>query len=225
MSKVETYINRMLFAVEILALSIYCFYFFADEGIDDNLRFLDDISREFKDESLKSTYMKEFGKAFPHKEKDGLVGTNWFSKILDFTFIPIFFLICFSVATFNFFSSSNSIDNIGRMKNATLSFIFALILLCILFINNFFYTDEVYIPDKDIYIFSSEVNSKIEKRLAKIKANKFVYIADNLFLFLIVCVHLIFALVVTSYVKEKGDELLINNSTKEKKAQALAPIN
>ena len=110
------------------------------------------------------------------------------------------------------------------MKYAILSFIFALILLCILFINNFFYTDEVYIPEKDIYIFGPEVNSKIGKRLAKIKVNKFVYIVDNLFLFLIVCIHLIFALVVTSDAKEKGDELLANYSTKEKKAEALVPI-
>lgn len=97
--------------------------------------------------------------------------------------------------------------------------------MVISFVNTFFYVDHVNVADKDIYIFEFSFNSKIKERLEMIKLAKVVYIAGDLFLFVIVCVHLIFTLILYSDAREKENEFLINSSNQAKKAQNLVPIN
>ena len=80
-------------------------------------------------------------------------------------------------------------------------------------------------PDKDIYIFGISFNSEIKKRIETIKLAKEFFIAGNLFLFIIVCIHLIFGLILYSDAKAEENEFLINSSNQAKKAQGLAPIN
>ena len=111
------------------------------------------------------------------------------------------------------------------MKPSLLLFIISLILIIISFINAFFYVDHVNMPEKDIYIFDFLFNLEIKERMETIKLAKDVYIAGNLFLFIIVCIHLIFTLILYSDAKDEENEFLINSSNQAKKAQGLAPIN
>ena len=179
------------------------------------------LGQNLGSKSFKSDYMKEFEKAFPYiDEEKGLVGNNWFSKTLDFCIIPI--LILNAIAGVNFNLIFRQLIN---LKTSLLSFTISLILMVISFVNTFFYVDHVNVADKDIYIFEFSFNSEIKERIEMIKLAKVVYIAGDLFLFVIVCVHLIFTLILYSDAKEKENEFLINYSNQAKKAQGLAPIN
>ena len=111
------------------------------------------------------------------------------------------------------------------MKRCPILIIFVLILLIISFINTFFYLDQVYMPEKDIYIFDYGFNSTIKKRLATIKLAKTVYIGCNLCLFFVEFIHFIFIFTIYSNAKDEENEFLINYSNQAKKAQGVAPIN
>ena len=215
-------INLILLAIELFIAGFYIFFFcFDDYSLDENKTFILELGDKLKSESFKSDYMKEFEKAFPYiDEEKGLVGNNWFSKTLDLCIVPIGILNFAAGLIFGM----NSTQLVKSAKSLLFLFI-SLILLMISFINTFFYVDHVNMADKDIYIFEFRFNSEIKKRLEMIKLAKVVYIAGDLFLFVIVCVHLIFTLILYSDAKEKENEFLINYSNQAKKAQGLAPIN
>ena len=215
-------INSILLVIELFIAVFYMVFFFSrDYSLDDNKTFMERLGQNLGSKSFKSDYMKEFEKAFPYiDEEKGLVGNNWFSKTLDFCIIPI--LILNAIAGVNFNLIFRQLIN---LKTSLLSFTISLILMVISFVNTFFYVDHVNVADKDIYIFEFSFNSEIKERIEMIKLAKVVYIAGDLFLFVIVCVHLIFTLILYSDAREKENEFLINSSNQGKKAQGLAPIN
>ena len=216
------YISKILSIIEIFTVVFYIFFLsYGDHSLNDNKNFMTSLGKELESNSYKSYYMDEFEKAFPYQDKErGLVGNNWFSKTLDFCIIPIGVLIF--CADVNFVSNYTQLVN---LKPSLLLFIISLILIIISFINVFFYVDHVNMPDKDIYIFGISFNSEIKKRIETIKLAKEFFIAGNLFLFIIVCIHLIFGLILYSDAKDEENEFLINSSNQAKKAQGLAPIN
>ena len=215
-------INSILLVIESFIAGFYIYFFFSrDYSLYENKTFMERIGQNLGSKSFKSDYMKEFEKAFPYiDEEKGLVGNNWFSKTLDLCIIPIFILNFAGGANFNLIFSQ-----LVNLKTSLLCLFISLILMMISFINTFFYVDHVNVADKDIYIFEFSFNSKIKERLEMIKLAKVIYIAGDLFLFVIVCVHLIFTLILHSDAREKENEFLINSSNQAKKAQNLVPIN
>ena len=221
--EIAGFISIILFFLEMIITIFYGVFFFAgDYSLRENKSFLGDLKQSLESkESYSSFYMSEFEKAFPHiDEEKGLVGNNWFSKTLDFCFILVGILNITSTTNFN----PNSTE-VRYMKRCPILIIFVLILLIISFINTFFYVDQVYMPEKDIYIFSSGYNSTIKKRLATIKLAKTVYIGCNLCLFFVEFIHFIFIFTIYSNAKDEENEFLINSSNQAKKAQGVAPIN
>lgn len=216
-------ISLLIFFLELIIVVFYAAFFFAgDYSLDNNKKFFDNLksSLEYK-KSSSSVYISEFEKGFPHiDEEKGLVGNNWFSKTLDFCFMPAGILNFISNLNFNPGSTE-----LRYMKRSLLLITFVLILMIISFINTFFYVDQVYMPENDIYIFGNGFDSQIKKRLATIKLAKTVYIGCNLCLFFIDFIHLIFILIIFTNANDEENESIINSSYQVKKAQAIAPLN
>jgi hypothetical protein len=215
------FISMILSFIEIATVVFYMLFFSGDYSLDTNKHFMERFSNQLKDNYYKSYYMNKFEKAFPYQDEErGLVGNNWFSITLEYCLIPAVLLIVF--AGINFIMNHYQLVN---LKCSLLLFIISLILIIISFINAFCYVDHVNMPDKDIYIFDFLFNLEIKERMETIKLAKDVYIAGNLFLFIIVCIHLIFTLIIYSDAKEKDNEFLINSSNEAKKVPGSSPTS
>ena len=215
------FISMILSFIEIATVVFYMLFFSGDYSLDTNKHFMERFSNQLKDNYYKSYYMDKFEKAFPYQDEErGLVGNNWFSITLEYCLIPAAILILW--AGLNFIMNHYQLV---YLKRSLLLFIISLILIIISFINAFCYVDHVNMPDKDIYIFDFLFNLEIKERMEAIKLAKDVYIAGNLFLFIIVCIHLIFTLIIYSDAKEKDNEFLINSSNEAKKVPGSSPTS
>ena len=216
------FISMILSFIEIATVVFYMLFLsYGDHSLDDKKLFMERLGDRLKDNYYKSYYMNEFEKAFPYQDEErGLVGNNWFSITLEYCLIPAAILILW--AGLNFIMNHYQLV---YLKRSLLLFIISLILIFISFINAFFYVDHVNMPEKDIYIFDIRFNSEIKERMETIKLAKDVYIAGNLFLFIIVCIHLIFTLIIYSDAKEKDNEFLINSSNEAKKVPGSSPTS